>query len=76
MANKRMLELDEEVRKIIDEQFAEFEPYLPCIQDVNVYRRKRKEYWDKISAKIKERNARNGRTDDTASAGNSAVNAE
>ena len=66
MAGKKNLELDARVQKIIDEEFAKYEKYIPNIQDVNVYRRKRKEYWDNVTARIKEENAINGRTDDTA----------
>ena len=65
MATKRGLELDERVRQIIDEEFADYERYLPNIQDVAQYRRKRKEYWDKVSARIKE-DYSNGRTDESA----------
>ena len=65
MASKKALELDERLRKLIDDEFAEFEKYLPGIQDVNVYRRKRKEYWENISARLKEEAAINGRTDDS-----------
>ena len=66
LAGKKNLELDARVQKIIDEEFAKYEKYIPNIQDVNVYRRKRKEYWDNVTARIKEENAINGRTDDTA----------
>lgn len=66
MAGKKNLELDVRLQKIIDDEFAKYEKYIPNIQDVNVYRRKRKEYWDNIAAMIKEENARNGRADDTA----------
>ena len=66
MAGKKNLELDARVQKIIDEEFAKYEKYIPNIQDVNQYRRKRKEYWDNVTARIKEENAINGRTDDTA----------
>lgn len=65
MATKKALELDERVKKLIDETFSEFERYLPGPQAVNVYRRKRKEYWDKITARITEEALRNGRADDT-----------
>ncbi len=64
MASKKALELDERLRKLIDDEFSEFEKYLPSPQDVNVYRRKRKEYWDKIAAKLAEEALRNGRADD------------
>lgn len=66
MANKRGYELDARVQKVIDETFADFEKYLPCSQDVHVYRRKRKEYWEKVSAKLAEEALRNGRADDTS----------
>lgn len=65
MASKRALELDERVQQIIDEEFADFGRYLPCAQDVNVYERKRKEYWEKVRARINEGD-NNGRTDDSA----------
>ena len=65
MASKKALELDERVRKLIDDEFAEYEKYLPSIQDVHQYRRKRKEYWDNISARLKEEAIINGRADDS-----------
>ena len=65
MAGKKNLELDARVQKIIDEEFAKYEKYIPNIQDVNVYRRKRKEYWDNISARLKEEALMNGRADDS-----------
>lgn len=69
MAVKK-LELDVRVQQIIDEEFAEFEKYLPSIQDIAMYRRKRKEYWNKVNARIREElNNNDGRTDD---AGNNA----
>lgn len=64
MATKKALELDERVRKLIDEEFSEYEKYLPSIQDRAQYQRKRKEYWDNISARLKEDALINGRTDD------------
>ena len=64
MASKRGLELDERVRQMIDDEFADYERYLPNVQDIAQYRRKRKEYWEKISAKVKE-DMSNGRTDDS-----------
>ena len=66
MASKKALELDERVRKLIDDEFAEYEKYLPSIQDIHQYRRKRKEYWDNISARLKEEALMNGRTDDSS----------
>ena len=65
MASKKALELDERVRKLIDDEFAEYEKYLPSIQDIHQYRRKRKEYWDNISARLKEEALMNGRSDDS-----------
>ena len=65
MATKKALELDERVRKLIDDEFAEYEKYLPSIQEIHQYRRKRKEYWDNISARLKEEALMNGRTDDS-----------
>ena len=66
MASKKPLELDARLQKMIDDEFAESERYLPNIQDVNVYRRKRKEYWEKICARITEEGLANGRTDNVA----------
>ena len=65
-AQVKNLELDPRVQKIIDEEFSDYGKYLPTPQDVNVYRRKRAEYWDNVHARIKEVNALNGRTDNTA----------
>ena len=65
MASKKALELDERVRTLIDEEFSEYEKYLPSIQDIYQYRRKRKEYWDNISARLKEEALMNGRSDDS-----------
>ena len=67
MASKR-IELDMRIQQIIDEEFAEYETYLPTKQDVAMYRRKRKEYWTKVNARIREElNANDGRTDDAGS---------
>lgn len=63
MASKKNFELDARVIQIIDEEFAEYEKYLPTIQDIAQYRRKRKEYWTKINARIREE-LNDGRTDD------------
>ena len=65
MAAKKNLELDARVKQIIDEEFADFEKYMPTLQDVRMYQRKRVEYWEKVAARLKESNE-NGRTDDTA----------
>ncbi|MBQ4430300.1 MAG: hypothetical protein II877_02265 [Synergistaceae bacterium] len=65
MASKKALELDERLRKLIDEEFARYEKYLPSIQDVQQYQRKRKEYWENISARLKEEALMNGRADDS-----------
>ena len=65
MASKKSFELDARVIQIIDEEFAEYERYLPTIQDIAQYRRKRKEYWTKVSARIREE-LNDGRTDDTS----------
>lgn len=54
MAVKRGLEMDARVEKMIDEEFADFEKYLPCAQDAMMYRRKRAEYWNKVRARLKE----------------------
>ena len=66
MAAKKNLELDARVKQIIDEEFADFEKYMPTLQDVRMYQRKRVEYWEKVAARIKESNENNGRADDTA----------
>ena len=64
MAAKK-LELDVRVLQIIDEEFSEFEKYLPSKQDVAMYRRKRNEYWGKVNARLREEGEMNdGRTDD------------
>ena len=68
MASKKALELDERVRKLIDDEFADYERYLPSVQDRAQYQRKRKEYWDNISARLKEDALINGRTDDSNTA--------
>lgn len=60
---KKGLELDVRVQRIIDEEFIDFEKYLPTPQDRKMYERKRKEYWDKITARLKEEVAESGRTD-------------
>ena len=69
LAVKKGLELDAKVQQIIDEEFSDFEKYMPTLQDVRMYQRKRKEYWENISARIKESSENNGRTDETV-AGN------
>ena len=62
---KKGMELDTKLQAVVDGEFAEFERYLPTPQDVAMYRRKRKEYWDNISARLKEEALMNGRTDDS-----------
>ncbi len=66
MAIKKSLELDERLRKLIDDEFSEYEKYLPSIQDVHQYRRKRNEYWDNVIARLKEEAALIGRTDNNS----------
>ena len=66
---KKVMELDVRIQKIIDEEFADFEKYLPSVQDRKMYARKRKEYWDKITVRIKEE-LPDGRTDAGAGTGN------
>ena len=67
MASKR-IELDMRIQQIADEEFADFEKYLPTKQDVAMYRRKRKEYWTKVNARVREElNGSDGRADDAAS---------
>lgn len=63
--NKKAVELDERVRSIVDEEFADFGKYLPTPQDKQMYERKRKEYWDKAIARIREE-LNDGRADDSA----------
>ncbi len=64
MATKKITDIDPRLKAIIDEEFADFEKFLPSIQDVKVYQRKRKEYWDKIAARLKEEIISDGRADD------------
>ena len=66
MASKKALELDARLQQIIDEQFGDYEQYLSSVQDVQQYRRKRKEYWEKINARLREEAAINVGTVDTA----------
>ncbi len=66
-AGVKVLELDERVKQIIDDEFSDFEKYMPTLQDVRMYQRKRKEYWQNIEAKIKGESANNGRTEETGS---------
>ena len=64
MASKKGIELDARVQKVVMEEYADFERYIPSPQDVAVYRRKQKEYWDKIYARLKEETF-DGRTADS-----------
>ena len=48
--------------------FADFEKYLPCKQDIEMYRRKRVEYWDKIAVRLREEMT-DGRPDNTVGSG-------
>ena len=57
--------LDAKLQAVVDEEFAEFERYLPTPQDVAMYRRKRKEDWEKIATKLKEEANTDGRADST-----------
>ena len=59
-------ELGVELEKLIDETFAKFERFLPSAQDVAVYRRKRKEYLEEITAKLREEGVSYGRGDGDA----------
>lgn len=61
--NDTKVAFDERIEKIIREEYADFEKYLPTAQDKAMYRRKQKEYWDKINARIKEE-LNDGRTAD------------
>ena len=65
---KKTYDLDVRVQKIIDEEFADFEKYLPTPQDRKMYERKRKEYWDKITVRLKEELG-DGRADNANTAG-------
>lgn len=67
MANKKAIDLDARLEAIVKEEYSDFEIYLPSLQMKTLYRRKQKEYWDKIRARLKE-GAVDGRTDDTAAA--------
>ena len=67
--NKKLVELDARVRAIVDEEFADFGKYLPTPQDKQMYERKRKEYWSKVSARIKEE-LNDGRTVDDSDGSN------
>ncbi|MBQ7215554.1 MAG: hypothetical protein IJS39_06180 [Synergistaceae bacterium] len=53
-AVKKTLELDTRIESIVREEYADFEHYLPTAQDKAMYRRKQKEYWDKINARLRE----------------------
>ncbi|MBQ9526894.1 MAG: hypothetical protein IJR68_04720 [Fretibacterium sp.] len=59
-------ELGLELEKLIDNTFAKFEMYLPSPQDVAVYRRKRREYLDEITAALREGRVNDGRADGDA----------
>lgn len=61
-ATKKTFELDTRIESIVREEYAEFEKYLPTPQDRAMYRRKQKEYWDKINARLRE-GAIDGRAD-------------
>ena len=67
-AGLNVLEFFERLKRISDEEFSDFEKYMPTLQDVRMYQRKRKEYWEKVSAKVNEiikESAINGRTEET-----------
>ena len=51
---KKTFELDTRIESIVREEYAEFEKYLPTPQDRAMYRRKQKEYWDKINTRLRE----------------------
>lgn len=65
-----VLELLEIWERIADEEFSDFEKYVPTLQDVRMYQRKRKEYWENTNTRvneiIKERAINNGRINETA----------
>lgn len=62
MATKKGIDLDVRIEAIVKEEYADFEKYLPSIQDRRMYQRKQTEYWDKIRARLKEVST-DGRTD-------------
>ena len=66
--SRKPVELDARVQAIIEEEFADFGKYLPTPQDKQMYNRKRKEYWDRVSARIREE-LNDGRADDTGTGG-------
>ena len=51
---KRKLEMDAALGDLIAEVFADFEQFLPSPQDVHLYRRKIKEYVDRIQVRLGE----------------------
>ena len=51
---KKSFELDSRIIAVIQEEYADFAKYLPTPQDRALYARKCKEYWDKITARLKE----------------------
>ena len=63
---KKGIELDARIEAVVREEYADFEKYLPMLQEKMMYRRKQNEYWDKIKARLKEELV-NGR--DNAAAG-------
>ncbi len=68
--SKKAVELDARMQAIIDEEFKDFEKYLPTPQDKKMYERKRKEYWSKIAARIREELSDGRTADDTAGSNN------
>ena len=75
MARTPKRELGVELEKLIDETFAKYERYLPSPQDAAMYRRKRKEYLEEITAKLREEGASYGRSDG-GDAGNDGSNGD
>lgn len=69
-AGMNVLELFEIWERVADEEFSDFEKYVPTLQDVRMYQRKRKEYWENTNTRvneiIKERAINNGRINETA----------
>ena len=63
---KKGIELDARIEAVVREEYADFEKYLPMLQEKKLYQRKQNEYWDKIRARLKEEIV-NGR--DNAAAG-------
>lgn len=51
---KKGCELDSRIVAVIQEEYSDFAKYLPTPQDRAMFGRKVKEYWDKITARLRE----------------------